>query len=121
MDNQYTEWINSIAKPEWFVELEILGKFWFGAYPLALFGLLWMRYMCINRELPRRLAIPIVMNILVNIGFEILTTLYLSLTFLGVILTLHVITIGWIIILLLPYIIWIILSIIAQVELLRLN
>lgn len=63
-------WYDSLEKPAWTPEPATIGLIWQILYPLILITFGYVFFRAIRKELPWRVTIPFVINLLANIAFS---------------------------------------------------
>jgi tryptophan-rich sensory protein len=133
MDETYIQWFESLQKPNWGFDFEILGEFWIIVYPLAVLAFCLTIYLIWNEMLNKRVLCPVMTNLLFSLGFSVLVTLFPTLIFVVFLMVIYAITLGWVLaelanirhwtalLLLAPYTLWVVIGSVSVFELARLN
>ncbi len=65
----FRTWYDNLAKPEWTPAPETIGLIWQVLYPIILVSVGFVLYKAFKGKLPWRVALPFIINLVVNILF----------------------------------------------------
>ena len=65
----WMEWYDSLVKPSWTPEPSTIGLVWQLLYPVIIATFVFVFVQALRNKIPRKVAIPFVINLIANIAF----------------------------------------------------